>query len=364
MEIPHPGVRRTSGHRPLSASRHRPTPAPVTANTGAPPLPQPRGELSAGICALLGGTACHVDFDTANTDPYGEDLQLALHLCYELHYRGFDSVDPRWEWDPKLLRMRAHLEDRFLAAMRRDVPGGDDLDGELDDLLVEPVEGAGVGHFLHEQGQWWQVCEYFAHRSIYHHKEADPYAWVIPRLRGQAKAALVAVEYDEFGAGRGENVHAQLFADLLAGAGLDDTYLHYLDAVPAPMLALVNMMSLFGLHRQFRGELVGHFASVEISSPPASRRMVDTLRRLDAHPACVRFYAEHVEADAVHEQVMRRDVIGDLSTREPELIAPMVFGIQATTLLENAIDRHMLDSWSAGNSSLRDPEAIPRDRAG
>ncbi|SUA46559.1 Uncharacterised protein [Nocardia africana] len=89
------------------------------------------------------------------------------------------------------------------------------------------------------------MCEYFAHRSIYHHKEADPYAWVIPRLRGQAKAALVAVEYDEFGAGRGEDVHARLFADLLAGAGLDDTYLHYLDAVPAPMLALVNMMSLF-----------------------------------------------------------------------------------------------------------------------
>ena len=23
------------------------------------------------------------------TDPYGEDLQLALYCCYELHYRGF-----------------------------------------------------------------------------------------------------------------------------------------------------------------------------------------------------------------------------------------------------------------------------------
>ncbi|WP_040720389.1 iron-containing redox enzyme family protein [Nocardia veterana] len=321
-------------------------------------MPQPRGELSRGLCALLSGTACHVDFDTEYTDPYGEDLHLALHLCYELHYRGFDSVDPRWEWDPGLLRLRAHLEDRFLSALRRDVPGGDDLAGELDELVTEPVEAAGVGRFLAEQGQWWQVCEYFVHRSIYHHKEADPYAWVIPRLRGQAKAALVAVEYDEFGAGRGENVHAQLFADLLAGAGLDNGYLHYLDVVPAPMLALVNMMSLFGLHRQFRGELVGHFASVEISSPPASRRMVDVLRRLNAHPACVRFYAEHVEADAVHEQVMRRDVIGDLVEREPELIAPLVFGIQATTLLEGAVDRQMLDNWSAGRSSLLDPDAI------
>jgi hypothetical protein len=27
-----------------------------------------------------------------------EDLQLALYLCYELHYRGLPEVDERWEW--------------------------------------------------------------------------------------------------------------------------------------------------------------------------------------------------------------------------------------------------------------------------
>jgi hypothetical protein len=39
----------------------------------------------------------------------------------------------------------------------------------------------------------WQVREYVAHRSLYHLKEADPQAWVIARLDGEAKAALVTV---------------------------------------------------------------------------------------------------------------------------------------------------------------------------
>ncbi|WP_280336646.1 iron-containing redox enzyme family protein [Nocardia wallacei] len=327
----------------------------------APALPAPRGELSGAVIDLLRGVTGWTEPDVADADPFGEDLHLALHICYELHYHGFESVDPAWEWDPDLLRLRARLEERFLTALRDAVSGGSDLAAELEQLVTEPVEATGVGAFLRAEGEWWQVREYFVHRSIYHLKEADPYAWVIPRLRGQAKAALVAVEFDEFGGGRGERVHAQLYADLLDAAGLDSGYLHYLAVTPAPMLALVNMMSLFGLHRALRGALVGHFATVEITSPPASRRMVETLERLRADPACVRFYAEHVEADAVHEQVMRRDVIGDLLDREPALTESVVFGIQATNLLEDRIDRHLLDSWQAGRSSLRATEAAPAD---
>ena len=60
--------------------------------------------------------------------------------------------------------------------------------------------------------------------------------------------------------------------DLLAAADLDSTYLGYLDAVPAEALAVVNLMSLFGLHRWLRGAAIGHFASTEITSPPGSRR--------------------------------------------------------------------------------------------
>ncbi|MGW5922422.1 iron-containing redox enzyme family protein [Nocardia fluminea] len=317
-------------------------------------LPRPRGELSAAVTELLTRPPGSVVPEAGRLDPYGEDLLLTLHTCYELHYQGFDGVDENWEWDPDLLRLRRDLENQLLAALRADVAGGDDVDAELDRLLEPTRDTDGIAGFLAERGTADQLREYFVHRSIYHHIEADPYAWVIPRLRGQVKASLVAVEFDEYGGGRGERVHARLFADLLSGADLDPGYLHYLDTVPAPMLALVDMMSLFGLHRGLRGALVGHFATVEITSSPASRRLAELARTLLPHPACEYFYTEHVEADAVHEQVLRRDVVAGLLAAEPGEAASIVFGIQATNLLEDRFAEHVLGCWNEDRGSLRE----------
>jgi hypothetical protein len=324
-----------------------------------PALPEPRGPLSAAVLAALPRRPYPAPFPAGDAarqaDPFGDDLQLALYACYELHYRGFAGADPGWEWDPGLLRLRGSLEEVFTDALRARLPGGGDVGAELDALLVEPLDGTGVSHHLRDAGDWRQLREFFAHRSVYHLKEADPHAWVIPRLEGRAKAALVAVEFDEFGGGRAERVHARLYADLLTAAGLDSDYGHYLDAAPAATLATVNLMSMLGLHRALRGALVGHFAAAEITTAPSARRMVCALERLGAAPACVHFYAEHIEADAVHEQVMRHEVIGDLLAREPELAADVVFGIQATDLLEERFGAHLLDAWAAGRSSLRQP---------
>lgn len=321
-------------------------------------LPVPRGPLSDTVVTTLSRPPSDDPLPLGQTDradPYGEDLTLALYTCYELHYRGFDGVDPRWEWEPELLRLRAALERVFLAALRSDTGGGTDVTAALDVLLVEPVPGNGVSHYLRDAGRWWQIREYVTHRSIYHLKEADPHAWVIPRLHGQAKASLVAVEFDEFGAGRGECVHAQLFADLMVAAGLSARYLHYLDDVPAPAIAIVNMMSMFGLHRRLRGALVGHFAAAEISTAPSSQRITQALQRLGAGPDCTHFFTEHIEADAVHEQLMRRDVIGNLLHREPELAEDVVFGIAATELLESRLAEWLLTSWRRDTTSLLRP---------
>lgn len=290
-----------------------------------------------------------------DTQPYGLDLQLALYVCYELHYRGFAGVDPRWEWDPGVLQFRGRLEGAFLDALQRDVG---DLSGvtaadEFERLGVEPADGSGPSHFLKGSGTWEHVREYFVHRSVYHLKEGDPHAWAIPRLTGTAKAAFVAVEFDEFGGGRGDLVHQRLFADLMDAAGLDSTYLGYLDAVPAEALALVNLMSFFGLHRDLRGAVIGHFAATEITSAPGSQRLVDALTRLEAPSPCIRFYAEHVEADAVHEQVVKHDVVGDLIDREPEVDGDVVFGIRTFELLEDRLADHLMASWQAGRTSLR-----------
>jgi Iron-containing redox enzyme len=321
-------------------------------------LPVARGPLSATVVAALGQSPASEQLSLADVDqadPYGEDLALALYTCYELHYRGFDGVDPLWEWNPELLRLRAAMERAFLTALRSDTDDSNDVTAALDALLVEPVPGNGVSHYLRDGAQWWHMREYIVHRSVYHLKEADPLAWVIPRLQGQAKASLVAVEFDEFGGGRGERIHAQLFAGLMAATGLSPGYLHYLDDVPAPAIAIVNLMSMFGLHRALRAALVGHFAAAEITSAPSAQRIVQALERLGAGPACTLFFTEHIEADAVHEQILRRDVIGDLLHREPHLAEDVVFGIAATELLEARLANHLLNAWNSGTTSLRRP---------
>ncbi|WP_424186944.1 iron-containing redox enzyme family protein [Actinokineospora sp. G85] len=316
-------------------------------------LPAPRGPLSHAVIEGLTGAPGSAVFPAVDSDPLGEDVQLALQVCYELHYRGFTGVDPDWEWDPELLRARAGMERAFVSAIADQTVGGNDIDAELDALSVEPVPAVGISAHLRASGEWWQMRELFAVRSIYHLKEADPHAWVIPRLRGRAKAALVAVEFDEFGGGRADRAHSQLYADLLDAAGMSADYLHYLDHTPACALATVNIMSLFGLHRRWRGALVGHLTAAEITTGPSAARMVDALTRLEAAPPCALFYSEHIEADAVHEQVMRHDVVGGLLEAEPELAADVAFGVQATNFLEQRLSNHLLDAWQEGKSALR-----------
>jgi hypothetical protein len=324
-----------------------------------PPLPRPRGRVSAAVVSALrdGGAGLPDSREGTAADPYRDDAQLALHLLYELHYRGFDGVDDDLEWDLGLLGLRRALEDRFLAALRAELPDGPSADDALAEILLEPVaeDAGGVSHYLQRHGRLWHLREYAALRSPYHLKEADPHAWVLPRLHGRPKAAMAAVEFDEFGAGRAENVHARLFADLMADLRLDPAYGRYVDAAPAAALATVNLMSALGLRRARRGALLGHFAAVEVTSSPASRRLAGAMRRTGAGPAAERFYDEHVTADAVHEQVVRHEVIAPLLAEEPGLEADVVFGVRATALLEERLARTLLGAWRAGRSCLRVP---------
>ncbi|MFJ8043230.1 iron-containing redox enzyme family protein [Kitasatospora sp. NPDC096147] len=331
----------------------------VSAAGSPPSLPKPRGPLSRAVIDLvrerspLSGVPVPTDLGAATG--WDEDLHLTLYLCYELHYRGFANVAAAWEWDPGLLTVRHRLEDRFLSAVRAELGPVPPLAEQLDALLVEPADGDGVSHFLLKEGRYWQAREYLVHRSLYHLKEADPQAWVIPRLHGAAQAALVAIEHDEYGAGRPERVHSALYAAMMVDFGLESGYGHYLDAVPAPALAVVNLMSLFALHRAHRGALVGQFAGVEITSSPGSARLVEAFERLGAGPDGTAFYRERVEADAVHEQLVRHGVIEALVRDEPALEADIAFGLAASSLLEERLARHLVSSWQAQHSSLLSP---------
>jgi hypothetical protein len=329
---------------------------PLPPTTSAVPMPSPRGPLSQALLEALGGARPphRLPVPPADVDPYGEDLQLALHLSYELHYRSQPGVDDALEWDPDLLRLRSRLERLLLAALRRDTSGSDDVESALAPLLLEPVSGTGPSWHLAGQGERWQLREYVAHRSVYHLKEADPQAFVVPRLEGQVKAAIVSVQHDEYGAGRVERMHATLFAEMMRELDLDHRYGAHVDRAPAATLAPVNLMSLLGLHRALRGAAVGQFVMIEVTSSPGSRRLSSAFDRLSDGSAGQRFYDEHVEADAVHEQVLRAG-LRDLLRREPHLAANVVLGIEAGLLLEDRFADHVLSAWSADASSLLSP---------
>jgi hypothetical protein len=89
-----------------------------------------------------------------------------------------------------------------------------------------------------EEGTLEQFREMFIHRSAYQLKEADPHSWALPRLSGKAKAALVEIQADEYGGGRPERMHAQLFADTLAAVGLDARYGAYVEHLVERRVAL------------------------------------------------------------------------------------------------------------------------------
>ncbi|MFJ4930239.1 iron-containing redox enzyme family protein [Streptomyces sp. NPDC088736] len=334
-----------------------------TLSAVGPALPRGRGALSETVMASLrtGMPPSYEPDAVLSSDIWDEDCQLTLYVLYELHYRGFEGVPEEREWDPDLLRLRRSLETRFLGALRSALAESPrTVEEAFAPLLVEPVDPSGsLSHQLEATGELWQLREYAILRSLYHLKEADPHAWVIPRLTGRAKAAMVAIEYDEFGAGHADRIHARLYADLMTDLGLDPAYGRYLDQAPAPLLATVNLMSLFGLHRALRGALVGHFACVEVTSSPGSRRLAKAMRRCGAGPAAEHFYAEHVEADAVHEQIVRHEVIGGLLADEPELEEDIAFGCAATVLLEDRLAAHIERGWEQQGSALFRPMERP-----
>jgi len=179
-----------------------------------------------------------------------------------------------------------------------------------------------------------QIREHVIHRSAYQLKEADPHSWAIPRLSGSAKAALVEIQFDEYGGGRAERMHSALFANTMRGLGLDPSYSAYLDLLPGITLATVNLMSWFGLHRRLRGAIVGHLAVFEMTSSVPNRRYGNGMRRLGYGPDVTKFYDEHVEADAVHESIAVWDLADALARAEPRLASDIVFGASAVLAVE------------------------------
>jgi hypothetical protein len=139
----------------------------------------------------------------------------------------------------------------------------------------------------------------------------------------------------------------------MGALGLDPCYGAYLDIIPGLTLATVNLMSLFGLHRRWRGAVVGHLALFEMTSSIPNRRYGDGLRRLGFDGDATLFFDEHVEADAVHEQIACVDLAGSLVAQEPDLYESVLWGARTLNHLSDRWAAWLLSAWAAGRASLR-----------
>lgn len=332
--------------------------------------PTPRGPLTEALLDALTGppgpvpaVAEAADGALARTTDVIEDddVQLALLVLYELHYRGVDGVDDAWEWQADLLAVRGRLEAAFEAAVRALVPVPQTdarTANEVAEFLFELTardDGPSVSAYVAKRATDEQLHEFLVHRSIYQLKEADPHSWALPRLVGRPKSALVEVQHDEYGAGRPGWIHSELFARTMRGLGLDDTEGAYVDQVPAATLASMNLMNLFGLHRRLRGAIAGHLAAYEMTSSIPCRRYGNGFRRLGYGDDVTYYFDEHVEADAVHEQIAARDLAGALAETDPAVRDDVQWGAAAYLAVDGVAGARMLEAWEAGRSALRSP---------
>jgi hypothetical protein len=336
-------------------------------------LPDPRGPLSAQVIEALAGPASPGSFPAPPSDLptdvlHDEDVQLALWVLYELHYEGFDEVDDAWEWEPGAVAFLTRLEQGFVAALQAmaPVPATDPTAPlhERIEALTELAPSSGMSRFMQREATAEQFHEYLVVKSVYHLKESDPHSFVLPRLRGLPKVRLAELQYDEYGGGRPDRHHQTLFAGTLRAAGLDDTYGAYLDDVPGLTLAVNNAMSLFGLHRRHRGSAMGHLAAFEATSSIPCRRVAQGVRRIGLPEEAADYFDEHVEADAVHEQLAMREICGAMAEEDPGLTESILFGAWVCCYLDYLDGRELVGRWNAGESVLRraGSRALPRQR--
>lgn len=322
-----------------------------------PSLPAVRGPLTAALfghwlgCTPLTASIGH------DVDPLvDDDLHLALWCCHNLSYAGFAEIDDTWERDAETLAFRDALEQAFESALRDEHRAAAlPADPSVALRVIGTWAGPPLARTVEEEGGRDELAEFAIHRCAYQLKEADPHTWVIPRLSGPGRSALLEIQIDEYGGGAPGEAHAELFAAAMVELGLEPEVGAHLDRLPGATLATDNLVTMFGLQRRLRGATVGHLALFEMCSVTPMTRYLNAARRVGGLRALERFYEVHVEIDAHHARVALDDMVGQLVAAEPDLAPEIIFGAAALSRVESRFARHVLTRWQAGDSSLLDP---------
>ena len=315
-------------------------------------MPKPRGSLSEWVVARLAESATHDASVSAPGADTPDDEAIALWTLHELSYRGFEDAADDAERDPAAVLVRHDLESSLEERLRArwDASGTTALPGPADvpmalEELVAADDGPSLADHVRRFADVDQVLELLRQRSVYQLKEADPTTWVVPHLPVRAKAALMEVQFDEYGNGDPNRLHSHLFAKGMESVGLRSEYGAYVDDALLETLELNNALSMFGMQRRLRGAAMGHLAAFEMTSSLPARKIAQGLARLGLDGAMAGYYDEHVEADAVHEQLAARDICGTLAEDEPDQVAEILFGAFTCLDLEARVATALFAAW-------------------
>ena len=323
-------------------------------------LPEARGDLTFALVDALrrDDPDCCPRPSSPAADPLTDDeLQLALWICYELHYRGFDDVGADGSGSPSCSACAASSRRSLLGALRARVavPG-----------RTRPVAAAAARtRRLRRRPVAVAVHAAQANRDAVPRVRDAPLGLPAeggrpaqlgdPPAERPAKAALVEIQADEYGGG-------ELRADALralprrccAASGSTTPTAPTSTRCPASRSRVSNVMSLFGLHRALRGALVGHLAAYEMTSsapvPPLRARAAPARRRRGRMPSSSTSTSPRTRCTSNWPRTTSAAGSPMPSRSSPRT---SLFGAAACLYVDKRFAEHVLGCWAQERTSLR-----------
>lgn len=311
------------------------SPPPPTSDGHLDRLPRARGPLSRQVLRALRGersVGAGVDSPLPPGSPHDDDFQLSLWILNVVRAGDFEGVDRHCVGSLRVQNFRWYLERAYEDRLRNltPQPPAGPLPWLIDDLRSDGSRPAPDVEVAKQR---------FVTKAPYLAWEADPHTLTLAAVEFPLKQPLADIQSGEYGVGHGDT-HAVIYRNCLAA--LDVSLVEALESAPAEAYAYANSAWLFGADRRLRGASLGQLCLLEMDSVEPCARAVDDWDRFDLPVEARRWYDVHVMADAVHDQVIRQQLIPAIERETPHLLDDAAWGAMVTAELLKLLDAAVL----------------------